>query len=149
MGIRAYREPDVDRVIEVWRAASAIATPFLTGAFLEREAREIRDVWLRVANTWVYEVDEVVAGFIALIENEVGGIFVHPAAQGAGIGRALMDHAVRVRGALELDVFEANRVGRRFYRKYGFTEVSRSICEATGEPQIRLAYRPGTAAHRG
>ena len=77
--------------------------PILT---LERE--QIVTRWLPVAETWVYERDGSVVGFIALIGNEVGGIFVDPSVHRQGIGRSMMDHARALREELELDVFKAN-----------------------------------------
>jgi len=91
-----------------------------------------------MAETWVYELDGVVVGFIALIGNEVGGLFVEAKCHGQGIGRALMDQARRMRDTLELNVFQDNLVGRKFYEKYGFSPVNESLDEATGFMQLRL-----------
>ena len=82
------------------------------------------------------------AGFIALIGNEVGAIFVHPKLQGRGIGRALMDHAAGLRDSLYLDVFKENAVGCRFYDRYGFRFEREHVHEQSGHSQIRLVYTP-------
>ena len=82
--------------------------------------------------------DGRVVGFLALIGNEVGAIFVDPDEQGSGIGRMLMDAASSSRPFLELNVFEANEIGRRFYEAYGFEVVGRHVGEATGHPELRL-----------
>lgn len=140
--IRRYAAGDIDAVVKIWRAASRVATPFLSAAFLDEEEREIRDGWMARAESWVYEDGGRVSGFVSLLGDEVGGLFVHPAAQGRGIGRALMDHAVALRGRLLLEVFERNRSGRGFYAHYGFREIGRNVHEATGQPQIQLAFGP-------
>jgi putative acetyltransferase len=142
--IREYEQADCDGVIEAWLAASVIATPFLSDEFMSGERVNIRTKWLPMAETWVYEDDGDVAGFIALIGNEVGAIFVHPDFQGRGIGRALMDHAASLRDELFLDVFEENAVGRRFYDRYGFQFVDQHLHDDTGHMQCRLSYRPNT-----
>jgi putative acetyltransferase len=46
-----------------------------------------------MADTTVYEAEGRVVGFLALIGNEVGAIFLDPDRPGPGIGRALMDNA--------------------------------------------------------
>ena len=136
--IRPYRKEDIDQVIEIWYEASLIATPFKSEAQLSREREQIRSFWMPRAETWVYELDGVVVGFIALIGNEVGAIFVDPKFHGQGIGRALMDKARSIRDVLELDVFKDNLVGRKFYARYGFRQVDEHLHEETGFMQLRL-----------
>ena len=140
--IRRYSDADCDAVIEIWFAASLVATPFLSRDFLTREREEIRNIWLSKAETWVFESNGDLIGFISLIGNEVGAIFVHPVAQRQGIGRALMDHAASKHDQLFLDVFEDNAVGRGFYDRYGFKFVHTRVHEPTGHIQIRLSYTP-------
>jgi putative acetyltransferase len=136
--IRPYTEADLGSLLDVWYEASLIGHPFLSGEFLTAERQEIADVWLPAAETIVYEDNGQVIGFLSLVDNEVGAIFVHPEHQGRGIGRALMDRARTTRPYLELDVFEANAIGRRFYEAYGFTLVRRHVHDATGLVQLRL-----------
>lgn len=140
--IRPYAEQDVDALIEVWRAASQIATPFLSAEFLAQEASNIRNLYLPNAETWVIDSGDTVAGFLALIGDEVGAIFVHPDYQGQSLGRALMDHAVSLRASLFLDVFKENAVGRRFYDRYGFQYESEHTHEETGRQLLRLVFTP-------
>ena len=140
--IRKYTETDCEAVIDVWFIASAVATPFLSDDFLAKERESIRTTWLPAAETWVFEKEGNVVGFLSLIGNEVGAIFVHPSNQGSGIGRALMDHAASLRDELFLDVFEENESGRRFYEQYGFQFDHKHVHEETGYAQLRLFYRP-------
>ena len=136
--IRPYTLADLDDVQDEWYAASLIAHPFLSEEFLATEREEIADQWLPIAETAVYEQYGTIVGFLALAGNEVGAIFVRPEHQGAGIGRALMDQARASRPYLELDVFEANPIGRRFYEAYGFRQVERHAHDETGQTQLRL-----------
>ena len=140
--IRPYTEDDLGELLDVWYRASLIAHSFLSEEFFETERREIAERWLPVAETAVYEIDGRVVGFVALIGNEVGAIFVDPDYQGRGIGRALMDAALESCPYLELDVFEANSIGRRFYAAYGFTMVDRHMNESVGQPEFRLRLGP-------
>ena len=139
MSIRKYNDTDCEAVIEIWYAASLVATPFLSDEFLTWEREQIREVWMPSAETWVFETEGSVVGFIALLDNEVGAIFVHPEAQGRGVGRALMDHAASTRDSLYLDVFKENAIGRRFYDRYGFKYQFEHVQEETGRTQMRLA----------
>ena len=138
--IRKYRPDDCDELIEIWFAASRIATPFLSEDFLADERDKIRKDYLPTADTWVYEYEDSVAGFIALIGNEVGAIFVNPELQGRGIGRALMDYAAGSRDYLVLDVFKENSIGRRFYDKFGFRFQHEHAHDQSSQLQLRLVY---------
>jgi putative acetyltransferase len=79
-----------------------------------------------------------IVGFIALVGNQVGGLFVDPAFQGEGIGRLLVDHARSLHAELELEVFAKNTGARRFYERYGFRRIDELIHEETGHPVVRM-----------
>lgn len=136
--IRGFRPGDRDELLDVWFRASKIAHSFLPDEFFTLERTNIAEQWLPIAATRVYESDGHVVGFLSLVGNEVGAVFVDPDHQGRGIGRALMDDARDARPYLELGVLEANASGRGFYRRYGFVEVGRQISEATGLLELRL-----------
>jgi putative acetyltransferase len=123
-----------------WENASRLAHPFLTREFLDHERYNIPSLYLPNADTWVVELNGRVIGFIALIGNEVGGIFVEPEFHGIGAGRALMDKAQELHGDLEVEVFQANLIGRRFYSSYGFEPLSEKIHEETGNKLLRLKF---------
>ena len=140
--IRKYRDEDADAVVAAWRAASELAHPFLTTQFLDAEADAVRNVYLAFAETWVTEVGGTVVGFIAIVENDVGGLFLDPRYHGRGLGRELMDKAVSERGSLNVEVFRENAVGR-FYDAYGFRGADEFIHEGSGQVTIRMAFSPG------
>ena len=148
--IRPYSDGDIDELLDVWHRASLLAHPFLTKDFLTAERGQIADHWMAIADTTVYASDGRVVGFLSLIGNEVGAIFVDPDQHGRGIGRALMDNARDAHPVLELDVFEANVIGRRFYDAYGFEVIDRHMNEVAGQPELRLRldrrHDPSTGA---
>ena len=80
-----------------------------------RAAEFMRNVFRGDGERWVLEECGAPIGFIDLIENEIAGLFLHPSFHGKGLGRALVDHAVSLKGPLRVEVFEDNTLGRRFY----------------------------------
>jgi putative acetyltransferase len=44
-----------------------------------------------------------------------------------------------------VEVFKENRIGREFYRRYGFTFHDEHIHEETGEALLRLVYSEDNA----
>lgn len=143
--IRPYEDGDLAAVLSAWENASRLAHPFLTEDFLAKERRDLPELYLPNADTWVVEVDGEVAGFISLVGNEVGGLFLQPAHHGKRLGKLMMDKARELHGDLELEVFERNAIGREFYARYGFELVEVKFHEPTGERLMRLSF----AAERG
>ena len=86
--IRDYRESDLEEYMAVWDAASAQAHPFLTDEFVADLRDKVANVYLPVTENWVWEADGHVVGFIALMGNEIGGLFVDPNHSRTGIGKA-------------------------------------------------------------
>lgn len=140
--IRKFRPQDTDALVAIWQSASSLAHPFLSEAFVAQEAINLRTLHLPSAETWVLEDKEKPVGFIALIGDEIGGLFLSPAYHRQGLGKAMVDHAVSVKGPLRVEVFERNAIGRRFYDQYGFVEISRYRHPAADEMILRLALPP-------
>lgn len=136
--IRKYQDRDLDDLLAAWALASEVAHPFLTQEFLDLERENIPNLYLPNAETWVFEDEGRVVGFVALLGNDVGAIFVHPNQQRRGVGRQLMDKARELRGELVVEVFKANSIGRAFYAKYGFETIAEKVHEQTGFDLLRL-----------
>ena len=144
--LRPYTPDDLSDVLNIWEAAIRPSCPFLSDDFLAEERAHIAEKWMPLCECWIASDDAGdTVGFIALLGNEVGGLFVHPSAQGSGHGRALVDKAQALHGRLELDVFKKNAIGQRFYAAYGFKFQKEHIHEATGEVELRLVFDPSTA----
>jgi len=65
--IRQYRNSDLDDVLSSWENTQTLAHPFLPDAFQKQEKKNIRELYLPNADTWVAELNSHVIGFIALI----------------------------------------------------------------------------------
>lgn len=61
-------------------------------------------------------------------------LFVHADTRGRGVGRALLDHAVRELGVRTVDVNEQNEQAVGFYAHSGFTVTARSETDGEGRP---------------
>lgn len=140
MKIRHYNESDLEAVLFSWEVATRLAHPFMTDEFIAQERINVAEIYLPNTDTWVVEFDGNVEGFIALMGNEVGAIFLQPNFHGKGAGKALMDKARELHGDLEVEVFEANSIGRRFYTRYGFEYLEEKLHEPTGQKVLRLKF---------
>jgi len=136
--IRPYEPADCEQLLDVWSRASELAHPFLDPAFMDQERHNIPNVYLPIAETWVRVTDGRIRGFISLLGNEVGALFVDPDCHRGGIGRSLIDKARTLRGDLKVEVFERNALGRGFYEHVGFRPVERKVHAPTGFELLRL-----------
>jgi len=68
-------------------------------------------------------------------------LFVRPDCRGRGVGRRLLEHALRRMGATELDVNEQNRQAVGFYTRMGLRVVGRSEVDGMGKPFPLLHMR--------
>lgn len=136
--VRKYQDRDLQSVLASWESASKLAHPFLSREFIAKERQNIVNIHLPLAETWVAESQGSVVGFIALIGNEVGAIFVEPEHHGKGVGASLMNKAEEIHGDLEVEVFAENSIGRRFYASYGFLPLAEKIHQETGRKLLRL-----------
>ncbi|MEC7118707.1 MAG: GNAT family N-acetyltransferase [Pseudomonadota bacterium] len=138
--IRQYMASDLDAVLDSWEVATRMAHEFMTDEFIAQERKNVADIYIPNTDTWVAELDSEVQGFIALMGNEVGAIFLQPHCHGRGVGKALMDKAQELHGDLEVEVFKENVIGRKFYIRYGFEHLEDKLHEPTGQQLLRLKF---------
>ncbi len=139
--IRKYQDSDVEAVLSAWENTQEIAHPFLPKDFQAQEKINVRELYLPNAETWVVVDDNEVIGFIALIGNEIGGLFLQPIEHGKKLGKMMVDKAQELHGDLVVEVFKNNLVGRNFYEKYGFKFVEEKKHKQTGEQVLRLEFK--------
>lgn len=136
--IRKHSEIDLEAIMYIWQESSTLAHPFLNSTFAEKVKSDMRNMYIPGSDTWVYEMDNQVAGFISMIGNEIGGLFVLPEYHSQGIGSALVSFVSDFNKELEVEVFKKNRIGRSFYDKIGFNLKNDYFHEQSGERVLRL-----------
>ena len=136
--IRKYNENEIPKLLKIWEAAALIAHPFLSTEFHEMVKKAMKDMYLPNSDTWVYEESEKIIGFIAMLNNEIGGLFVDPNQQSKGVGTSLVNHMTQFHDTLEVEVFEENKIGKPFYEKYGFKVIKEYVMEETNQKVLRM-----------
>lgn len=137
--IRLYRAEDNAVLTAVWLAASRRAHSFLGEAKLTEQSKLVSEMYLPQAETWVACIDGKPLGFLGLIDNYIGGLFVSPDAQGRGIGQTLISHGIKLKGILTLDVYAQNLRAVAFYKRQGFVETDRQPTDKDGLPFEELS----------
>lgn len=137
--IRKYKTEDTDALIAIWNNAEALAHPFLSDDVRNQVRKDMRNMYLPNAETWVLEDDGTTVGFIAMIDTEIGGLFLDPSQHGKGMGRQMVDHVVSLKGPLTVEVFKDNKIGLPFYERYGFEITGEDIFDVSGDETFKMA----------
>src|SRR5689334_10557011 len=122
--IRDYRDADSDSVTILWRVAREKSLPDFQrqkGYFFYEDQNYFRDHVLKKNHVWVVEVDDHPVAFMAMENDFIDQLYIHPDYQGRGIGKALLDFArERSPEHVWLYTLQVNVNARTFYEKNGF-----------------------------
>lgn len=144
MVIRPMRQQDLPAVLTLWLESTTRAHPFIPPSYWQESLPSVRDDYLPAARTWVAERESALAGFISVLRDKVVvELFVAPAHQHAGVGRALMALAQQAYPALTLEVYRLNRHACRFYHRRGFIPIAQRRNAETGHLILTLHWRAG------
>ncbi len=147
LALRAATAGDLPALAEVHLAARrAAGDSFPPGAHGDDDVRAWVSGWdLTTYDVWLATVGDQVVGYARCTPTWLDDLYVHPDAQGSGVGTSLFDlvTTLRPRGFC-LWVFESNAPARAFYRSRGCLELERTdgAGNEEGAPDIRVAW-PG------
>ncbi len=158
MLIRPCVDEDMPRLLEIWMQATLHAHDFLPAAMWWPRQEAMRQRLQEGAEIWVVEplahelerspvVDSFpmkeysVVGFMAIKDEELLALYVHPEFQGQGIGSMLMALAQEHHLYLYLSVCVRNSDAVRFYQKQGFRPVRALKETRSGCDEYLMKYR--------
>ncbi len=131
--IRAIENKDIDKIMDIWLRSTIKAHDFIQKEYWEKSYNTVRDIYIPMAETFVYEDEECIKGFISIINNEfIGALFVDVDYQGSGIGKKLINYAIDKYKKLNLAVYKENKKSVDFYINTGFKIVKEQINEDSG-----------------
>ena len=133
-------ENDIPDIVDIWYEASLQAHGFIPAKYWKKNIKRMRNEYLPMSETFLAADGEMILGFVSLVDEYLAAIFVKPEIQGKNIGRLLLNHAKIHRSCLTLKVFCKNNKSIGFYEKNGFTVISESIDEETGEKEFVMQW---------
>lgn len=131
--IRKLTNIDTDKIMDIWLESTVRAHNFISREYWENNYKVVKDVYMPIADTFVYEEDGEIRGFISIINNEfIGALFVDVKFQGMGIGSKLIDYLVEKYKKLTLAVYKENQKSVEFYTRKGFKIIEEGLNEDSG-----------------
>ncbi len=140
--IRQSTSNDGERAVEIWRDVVDATHDFLTPEDRTAIEAEVRS-FLPAAPLWLaVDAGDRPIGFMLLDGTSMEALFIDPAYRGAGVGRALVAHALERHPKLTTEVNEQNGQAVGFYERLGFVAVGRSELDGQGRayPLIHLRF---------
>ena len=132
--IRPSRSSDASEVLAIWRRAVDATHDFLTPEDRAAIDMEVQELLPRLPLWVAVDENDRPIGFISLSDLSLDALFIDPLKHGTGIGRSLVEFALRSNSYLMTDVNEQNEQALAFYKRLGFKEVGRSPIDGQGRP---------------
>jgi ribosomal protein S18 acetylase RimI-like enzyme len=143
--IRRARPEDAEEIGETFVASLETLT-FLPRLHTPDETRRfIREIVPRDHEIWVAEDNGRVVGLAAIGDDTLGHLYVHPDAQGRGLGSALLDKTKELRpDGFTLWTFPQNDRACSFYERRGLRAVQFTDGGRNEEklPDVQYEWRP-------
>lgn len=138
--IRLLCAEDLNAAVSIWYSASIEAHHFISEEYWHSQINNMRELYLPNCESWVYEANNCVLGFVSYYEESIPALFVDPKAQSQGIGTQLLNFLKQKYDRLNLNVYKENDKTHQFYIYQGFIDGEESICEHTGQIQVAMSW---------
>ena len=144
--IRDYRSEDFDAVTILWRVSREKSLPEFQrakGHFFYEDQDYFRDHILRQNQVFVVENNRRPVAFMAMRDDFIDHLYVHPDHQQRGVGKALLDLArQRSPEHVWLYTLQINTQARAFYEKNGFVAEKFGMSPPPeSEPDVEYHWR--------
>ena len=144
--IRDYQDKDFDAVTILWRVAREKSLPdfqIVKGHFFYEDQDYFRNHILRKNRVWVVEAEDRPVAFMAMENDFIDQLYVHPDHQRQGIGEALVNLAcIKSPEHIWLYTLQVNVNARAFYEKNGFIPEKFGVSPPPeSEPDVEYHWR--------
>lgn len=131
--IRSIENKDIDKIMNIWLRSTIKAHDFIQKEYWKKNYNIVKDIYIPMAETFVFEDEECIKGFISIINNKfIGALFVDIDFQNSGIGKKLINHVTDRYKNLNLAVYKENKKSVDFYINRGFKITKEQINEDSG-----------------
>ena len=108
----------VDELVKVWESSVRTSHDFLSEQDIRNLAPQVKAALQGVESLVVVYNDNIPAGFMGIQERKIEMLFLSPSCIGHGLGRELLNMAIRTYDAIYVDVNEQNKKAEAFYLRF-------------------------------
>lgn len=133
----------LNRLTELWEASVRATHHFLQETDIENLKPYVTEGLANIYHLYVVFDADAPTAFIGIQDEKIEMLFVSPLYLRKGIGKQLVEMAVKNHQAVFVDVNEQNPGAKAFYGKLGFVEFDRMETDSQGNlfPIIALRLR--------
>lgn len=132
-------------LVDIWEASVRATHDFIPEDYIQEIKSVIADEYFPIVDLFVIQSKNAgIIGFSGVANSKIEMLFIHPEYFRKGAGKVLVEHAIKVCGANQVDVNEQNPGAYYFYLSLGFEVISRSETDDMGKPFpiLHLEYNP-------
>lgn len=137
--IRKFKIDELDIVMKIWLETNLEAHDFIDNNYWHGNYEMVKEM-LPDSTIFVYDNDNIIQGFIGLMESYIAGIFINANSQSMGIGKELLDYVKNQHSKLSLQVYKKNDRAVKFYLRENFVIIKEKIDVSTGEVELVLQW---------
>ena len=131
----------VDELVKVWESSVRTSHDFLSEQDIRNLEPQVKAALQGVESLVVVYNDNIPAGFMGIQERKIEMLFLSPSCIGHGLGRELLNMAIRTYDAIYVDVNEQNKKAEAFYLRSGSQTFRRDETDEQGNPFPVLRMR--------
>ncbi|MDU1538213.1 MAG: N-acetyltransferase [Paeniclostridium sordellii] len=139
--IRKLENKDINIIMDIWLKSTIKAHNFIDENYWRKNYNNVKNIYIPISDTFVYEYNGRIKGFISIINNDfIGALFVDVNSQGMGIGSKLIDYAINIYENLSLSVYKDNENAFAFYKNKNFKILSEEVNKETKFLEYIMKY---------
>lgn len=138
--IRQFKETDIDKIMDIWLNVNIEVHNFIDADYWKSNFEMVKRSMYN-AEIYVYEDNNIILGFIGLIDNHIAGVFVGSNFRSQGTGKALIDYVKNIKNKITLNVYDKNSRAIEFYKREGFKASNKNIDDDTGEREYEMLWK--------
>lgn len=137
--IKNFKNQDLDKIMKLWLESNILAHNFIDCEYWKNNYDTVKSM-ISSATIYIFEQNDIIQGFIGLIDTYVAGIFVSPDFQSKGIGKMLLNYAKDKNKMLSLNVYKENIRAVNFYLHNNFIISNEQIDKNTGKIEFHMNW---------